>query len=93
MPVPIMPIAAFALKYGTVAVTGYAIARATSRGRFDQRAEDVMDETAEGATLRKQEGQVNATFRWKRALRLTSTGKGVEIDATSLTRVKVKPLE
>lgn len=92
MPVPFMPIAGIALKYGAVALTGYALARATSHGRLDQRIEDLFDETSEGVTLRTDVGQANATFRWKRALRLISTGKGVQFDAVALTRLKVTPL-
>lgn len=92
MPIPIPPLAGIALKYATIALAGYALARATSHGRLDQRVEDLMDETPEGATLRTADGQTNATFRWRRILRLNSTGRGVEIDATALTRLKVKPL-
>ena len=92
MPLPLPPLAGLALKYCTVALAGYALARATSHGRLDQRVEDLMDDTPEGATLRTADGQANATLRWRRIFRLNSTGRGVEIDATALTRLKVKRL-
>lgn len=92
MPIALPPLAGVALKYATIALAGYALARATSHGRLDQRVEDVMDDTPEGATLRTADGQANATFRWRRVFRLNSTGRGVEIDATALTRLKVKRL-
>ena len=50
MPLPLPPLAGLALKYGTIALAGYALARATSHGRLDQRVEDLMDDTPEGAT-------------------------------------------
>lgn len=91
MAIPVLPIAGFALKYGSVALLGYAIARATSWGRLDQRAEDVMDITPEGLTLRTEHEQLNATWRWRRAF-LMNSGKGAAIDATLLGRVRVRRL-
>jgi len=93
MPVPIMPIAGFALRYGAIALAGYAIARATSHGRLDQQVEDIMDDTPEGLTMRTDDGQLNTTLRWRRAFRLNRSARGVQIDATALTRVKVKRLQ
>lgn len=92
MPIALPPLAGIALKYGTIALAGYALARATSHGRLDQPLEDILDATPEGATLRTADGQANATFRWRRIFRLNSTGRGVEIEATALTRLKVKRL-
>ncbi len=92
MPVPIMPLAGFALKYGGIALAGYAVARATSHGRLDQRVEDLLDDTPEGLTMRTDDGQLNTTLRWRRVFRMNKTQKGVAIDATALTRVKVNRL-
>ncbi len=92
MPLPLPPLAGLALKYGTMALAGYALARATSHGRLDQRLEDIMDATPEGATLRTDDGQANATFRWRRAFRMNTTGRGLSVDAIALTRLKVKRL-
>jgi len=93
MPIPIMPIAGIALRYGGIALAGYAIARATSHGRLDQQVEDIMDDTPEGLTMRTDDGQWNTTLRWRRAFRLNRSAKGVQIDATALTRLKVTPLQ
>ncbi len=90
MALPLAPIAGIALRYGTVAVAAYAIARRTGTARRDQRAEDAMDETHEGVHLRRDTEQVNATGRLKRVVRLGPDGPGVEIDATALTRIRIK---
>jgi len=92
MPIAIPPLAGVAAKYAVVALAGYVLARATSHGRLDQKLEDILDTTPEGATLRTADGQANASFRWRRIFRLNATGRGVEIDATALTRLKVKRL-
>ncbi len=92
MAIPFAPIAAAVFKYGSVVLAGYAIARATSPGRLDQHVEDVMDNTAEGITVKSEDDQINATFRWVRSFRLNPTGRGLSIDATALTRLKVRRL-
>ncbi len=85
------PVAAFALRYGTVALAGYAIARTVEKGRRDQRAEDALDEVPEGLTARRDPPeQVNATHRFCRVIRLGSTGPAIEIDATTLTRIRFR---
>ncbi|WP_424943715.1 hypothetical protein [Aliiroseovarius crassostreae] len=94
MALPLAPIAAVALRYGTVAVATYAIARKMERGRRDQRAEDALDDVPEGLTARRGNGhernQVNATGRMRRVFRLGTNGPGVEIDAISLTRIRFR---
>jgi hypothetical protein len=96
MPLPLAPIAATALRvglrYGTVALATYAMARAAERGRRDQRAEDAFDETPEGLTLRSEPGQTNLTGRFRRIVRLGKAGPGVEIDATALGRFNLRRL-
>lgn len=90
MPLPLAPIAAFALRYGTVAVATYAVARSVERGRRDQRHEDALDDAPEGMTARRDKEQVNATARMRRVIRLGSNGPGIEIDAVSLTRIRFR---
>ncbi len=90
MALPLAPVAALAVRYGTVALAGYAIARTVEKGRRDQRAEDAMDEVPEGLTARQEAEQVNATHRFRRVIRLGSDGPGVEIDATTLTRIRFR---
>jgi len=92
MPLPLAPIAAtalrFGLRYGSVALASYAVARSVERGRRDQRAEDAFDETPEGLTARHDAEQVNATGRWRRIFRMGDVG--YEVDATALGRLKFR---
>ncbi|MHA6265689.1 hypothetical protein [uncultured Aliiroseovarius sp.] len=90
MPLPLAPIAAIALRYGTVAVATYALARSVERGRRDQRAEDALDDAPEGMTARRDAEQVNATARMRRVIRFGDSGPGIEIDAVSLTRIRFR---
>ena len=92
MPLPLAPIAGLALRYGTVALASYALARRTLRsveaGRRDQRAEDALDDTPEGATLRREAESLHGTGRWKRVFRMGE--HGYEVDATALGRVRFR---
>ncbi|WP_432448263.1 hypothetical protein [Aliiroseovarius marinus] len=90
MALPLAPIAAVALRYGTVAVATYALARSVERGRRDQRAEDALDDAPEGLTARREREQVNTTARMRRVIRLGENGPGFEIDAVSLTRIRFR---
>jgi hypothetical protein len=54
MALPLAPIAGFALRYGAVALTAYAIARVAERGQRDQRAEDAMDDLPEGVRVHRE---------------------------------------
>ena len=90
MAVPLVPIATVALRYGTVALATYAVARTIERGRRDQRAEDALNDLQDGVTLRRDPEQMNATARMRRVIRLGRSGVGVEIDATALTRIRFK---
>ena len=90
MPLPLAPITAFALRYGTVALATYAVTRRVEKGRRDQRAEDAFDETPEGMTVRRDAEALNASGRMRRVIRLGSNGPGIEIDATTLTRIRIR---
>ena len=90
MPLPLAPIAAIAVRYGTVALASYAVARKIERGRRDQRAEDAFDEVPEGLTARREPEQVNATARIRRVFRLGTSGTGIELDASALGRLRFR---
>lgn len=90
MALPLAPIAGLALRYGAVAIAAYAVSRSVALARRDQRGEDALNEVPEGLTARREEGQVNGTVRWRRILRLRHGGPGLEIDATSLGRIRFK---
>jgi hypothetical protein len=90
MPLPLAPIAGFALRYGVVAVAAYAASRRLERGHFDQRAEDAMDDVNEGVTYRREREQMNSTARFRRVVRVGKDGSGLEIDITALGRVRIR---
>ncbi|GKY86590.1 hypothetical protein [Sinisalibacter aestuarii] len=90
MPLPLAPITAIALRYGTVALATYTLARRVERGRRDQRAEDAHDDIPEGLTARRESEQVNATGRMRRVFRFGADGPGLEIDASALGRVRFR---
>ncbi|MCR9067881.1 MAG: hypothetical protein NXH79_03475 [Rhodobacteraceae bacterium] len=93
MAIPLAPVAGIALRYGAVALTAYAVARALPQGRFDQSVDDAMDETPEGIALHRGDEQVNGAARWRRVLRVGgATGPGVEVDVTGLARIRVRRL-
>jgi hypothetical protein len=90
MPLPLAPITAFALRYGTVALASYAVARRIERGRRDQRAEDALDDVPEGLTARREAEQMNATGRFRRVIRLGTGGPALEIDASATGRIRFR---
>ncbi len=91
MPLPLAPIAGFALRYGVVAVATYAASRRLARGHYDQRAEDAMDDVNEGVSVRCGNEQLNATGRFRRVVRFGSDGgAGFEIDVTAMGRLRVR---
>lgn len=90
MALPLAPLAVFALRYGTVALASYAIARQIEPGRRCQRAEDAHDKTPEGMTFRSESEQLNATGRVKRVIRLGTDGPGIEVDASAFGRFRLR---
>jgi len=90
MALPLAPIAGLALRYAAVAGTAYLVTRRLERGRLSQPVEDEMDDTPEGVTARREEGQMNATARLRRVIRLGQSGPGVAVDATLLGRLKME---
>ena len=97
MPVPLRPIAVFALRSGILAAAVWAVRHGLSDGRTDQRAEDAFEDVGEGLALhrpldRSVDGvrQTNATARLRRTLRWP--GGGVEVDAGLMARVKIRRL-
>lgn len=92
MPLPLAPIAGVALRYGAIALAGYALARRIEPGRRCQHAEDALDRVDEGVTLHRAPDQANGTARLRRVIRLTGTRHGVEVDASALGRIRVRRL-
>ncbi|MGF6860138.1 hypothetical protein ABIE69_000696 [Rhodobacteraceae bacterium MBR-64] len=93
MPLPLAPLAGLALRYGAVALAAYALTRARSPGRTDQRAEDALDDLAEGVALHRpadRPGQHSAQARFRRVIRLGADGPGVELDAAAIGRLRFR---
>lgn len=90
MPLPLAPIAGFAIRYGAVALATYAATRAIAHLPRSQLSEDDLDRVNEGLELRRDREQVNASGRWQRTIRLSKTGPGVEINAKALTRIQLR---
>ncbi|MEL6550657.1 MAG: hypothetical protein AAFQ54_10485 [Pseudomonadota bacterium] len=90
MAIPLAPIGAVLIRYGAVALAGYAAARAIPKLRRDQRVEDTLDTVEEGLETRRDAEQVNATGRFYRVVRLGARGPAVEIDVAAMGRVRVR---
>lgn len=94
MALPLAPLAAAAVKYGAVALAGYALARQIQPGRVAQAVEDEMDALPEGVTAFKprDRDQMNIAARLRRSFRLGATGPGIELDASLLARLRMRRL-
>jgi hypothetical protein len=82
MALPVIPIA--------LAAGAFALARNVSISPVDQRVEDRLDDVREGLSAHRDPdgNQVNAAYRWKRVVRFGKSGRGVEIDASALGRLR-----
>ena len=92
MPLPLAPIAGFALRYGTIAAVTYMASRKIQISRTDQATEDALDKVDDGVSAHrcKDAPQANAAGRFRRVIRVGRTGPGIEIDATVLGRFRVR---
>ncbi len=86
MALPIIPLALVA---GAV-----ALARNVQVLPVMQPVEDSLDMVPEGfAAQRDAMGkQINSSYRWKRVVRFGKSGRGVEIDASAIGRIKFRKL-
>lgn len=90
MAIPLTPIAVAALRYGAVAAVAYAAARHARARSVPPATEAAMDRMPEGVHIGHAPGQMNATARWRRVVRLGTTGPGVEIDLGALARLRLR---
>jgi hypothetical protein len=88
--IPFTPIAVAAIRYGAVAAIAYAAARRARAQTVPPAAEAAMDRIPEGIRVGHAPGQMNATARWTRSIRLGTTGPGVEIDLGALARLRLR---
>lgn len=94
MPLPLVPVAGVALKYGAVALAAWgaqrALRAAIAPGRTDQRAEDALDELPEGLSAHRPRDreQQNGAFRLRRRIRLA--GRDWDLDAGLIARFQLR---
>ena len=92
MAIQFPPLAFVALRYGSVAVAGFAAARFAPRGRFPRAVETEMDAAPTGFRLRKARGQFSGSARITRNWRIGRLGPRFRIDGTALARLKIRRL-
>jgi len=78
------------MKYGAFALVTYAAIRTVGQLPKSQPTEDALDQVNEGLDLRRNHEELNAAGRLRRIISLGKTGRGVEIDATALIRVRLR---
>jgi hypothetical protein len=87
---PLAPIAVALLRYGAVAALAYAAAKRARPSRLHPATEAAMDQMPEGAAIGHAPGQLNATARWRRNIRLGPNGPGMEIDLSAIGRLRIR---
>jgi len=96
MPLPLVPIAGAALKYGGVALAAWLVARRVAPARIDvridQHAEDALDAMPEGLGLRSppDRDQTNVAGRLLRRVRLPGMDRPIEIEAAFYARLRAR---
>ena len=92
MPLPLAPIAGFALRYGTIAAVTYMASRKIQASRTDQDTEHALDKVYDGDSAHrcKDEPQANAAGRFRWGLRVGRPAPGLEVDATGPGGLRVR---
>ncbi|MCC5970429.1 MAG: hypothetical protein JJU15_10785 [Pararhodobacter sp.] len=92
MPLPLVPIAGAALKYGGVALVAWLVARNIAVARIDQSVEDALDALPDGLALcqPRDREQTNATGRLARRVQLPGMDRPVEIEAAFYARFRAR---
>jgi hypothetical protein len=92
MALPLAPLAVVAVKYGTIALAGYTLARQIQPGRTSQLVEEEMDDLHEGISAHRPRDreQLNVSARIRRVIRLGTHGPGFELDASVLGRFRMR---
>lgn len=92
MAIPIPPLAFLALRYGAVAVAGYAAARYAKPGRFSPAVEAEMDAAPDGFQVCKAPGQLAAAAKFTKNWRAGRFGPRFRVDGTALARLRIRRL-
>lgn len=96
MPAPLAPIAWTALRIGAVAASAYYVGRRTKAAPKHVWRERALDDTPDGVEVTTQraedEANAHAAARIRRTIRL-GRGPGVEVDITTLGRVRFRRVD
>lgn len=90
MALPVLAVASTALRLGIVAYGAYSIVSSVSRAPADFRGDAALDDLQEGLAMRNERDRADATYRWKRTIRLGQSGPGLEIDAAAFGRIRFR---
>lgn len=90
MPLPLAPVATFALRTVAVSLAAYAVVKAREGLARDQRVEDALDDLPEGAAYATTAEGARAAARWRRTFRVGTEGPGITIDIAALGRVRIR---
>lgn len=91
MALPLAPIAALTLRYGSVALAAYVASKKLHQMPRSQAQEDALDRVDEGLGARREAEQTNFAGRYRRVIAFK--GQRYEIDATGLGRVLFRKLK
>jgi hypothetical protein len=88
----IPPLAFLALRYGAVAVAGFAAARFAPRGRLSQAVEAEMNAAPDGLQVCKAPGQLAAAGKITKTWSVGRFGPRFSMDGTALARLRIRRL-
>lgn len=92
MAIQIPPLAFIALRYGAVAVAGFAASRYAQRGRLSPAVEAEMDAAPDGVQVCKSPGQLAAAGKFTKDWRAGRFGPRFRMDGTALARLRIRRL-
>ena len=92
MAIQMTPLAVFALRYGAVAVAGFAAGKYLKRGRFPRAVEHELNVAPEGIRLRRDKGQISGSAKVTRLARIGRFGPKFRVDAAALGRIRIRRL-
>ncbi len=92
MALQLPPLAFFVLRYGAVAVAGYAAARYARRGEFSPAVVAEMDAAPDGLQMYRAPGQLAASGKVTKTWSVGRIGPRFRIDGTALARLRIRRL-
>lgn len=92
MAIPIPPLAFIVLRYGAVAVAGFAAAKYAPRGRLSPAVEAEMNAAPDGVQMCKAPGQLAMAGKFTKVLRAGRFGPKFRMDGTALARLRIRRL-